>query len=424
MRRALPFLLFVGCSSAVSSSSDGGQQDGQAPTDGAVATDGGGDGGSANDAAPCVDPCPAPNGGVMFGCQKRFVYGVNYAWRNFAGDFGGIAQWGIKGVSVAPAGYVADLADMQKQGANVIRWWLFPDFRGDGVTFDGMNVPTGVSATALADFQKALELADQAGVFLMPTFFSFDNFRPTQTNMGVLIRGIAPIALDANARKALVDKVVRPIVKAAQQSPYARRVFAWEVINEPEWAVTGASLYGGDQAFDPTAGLTALTHGQMEAFIKDVVGGIRAESTGMVSVGGAAPKWAHAWSMLGLDFYQWHYYDWINQYWPYTDGPGKYGLGKPVVVGEMPMDKLANQPFASVVGTFWQNGYAGALGWSYSDAKAAVPNLQTFSGQHMCETHYDPTAKAEVGAIPSGARTARSPRLCTHGPNGRPTCAP
>ena len=201
LRRAAFFVLFVGCSSAVSSSSDGGQQpDGQAPDGGS-----GGDGGGGGDAAPCVDKCPAPNGSVTLACQKRFVYGVNYAWRDFAGDFGGIAQWGVKGVSGAPSGYAADLADMQKQGANVIRWWLFPDFRSDGVTFDGMNVPTGVTATALADFAKALELADQAGVFLMPTFFSFDNFRPTQTNQGVLIRGIAPIALDANARKALVD---------------------------------------------------------------------------------------------------------------------------------------------------------------------------------------------------------------------------
>lgn len=420
MRRALFLCLFVGCSGAVSSSSDGGQRsDAQPPADGGATNDGGG----ARDAGPCLDPCPAPHGGVTLGCQKRFVYGANYAWRNFAGDFGGISQWGIKGVSTAPSGYAADLADMQQQGANVIRWWLFPDFRGDGVTFDANSVPTGVTATALADFEKALELADQAGVLLMPTFFSFDNFRPTQTSQGVLIRGIAPIVLGPGARKALVVNVVRPLVKVAQQSPYARRVFAWEVINEPEWAVFGPSLYGGDQAFDPTMGLSAVTHAQMETFLKDVIGGIRAETSAMVSVGGAAPKWAHAWSMLGLDFYQWHYYDWINQYWPYTDGPAKYGLGKPVVVGEMPMDQLAGQPFATVVGAFWQNGYAGALGWSYSDAKAAVSNLQAFAGQHACETHYDLTAKAQLGQRSEVAPPRRSSRLCGRGPDGRPTCA-
>ena len=424
MRRALLLLLFVGCSSSLPSSSDGGQQDGQAATDGGAA-DGGGatDGGDAS--APCADTCPAPNGGVTLGCQKRFVYGVNYAWRDFAGDFGGIAQWGVKGVAGAQAGYVADLADMQAQGANVIRWWMFPDFRGDGVTFDAKNVPTGVTAGAVADFTKALELLDQAGLFVMPTFFSFDNFRPTQTNNGVVIRGLAPIALDAAARKALVDNVVRPLVRAAVQSPYGRRVFAWEVINEPEWAVTGASLYGGDQAFDPTMGLTAITHAQMETFIKDVIAGVRAEATGMVSVGGAAPKWAHAWSMTGVDFYQWHYYDWVNTYWPYTDGPAKYGLGKPVVVGEMPMDKLANQPFSSVVGTFWQNSYAGALGWAYADAKASVPNLKTFAQQHACESRYTLPMKSAVPAPAAADRSIiRSTRLCAHGPDGKPRCLP
>lgn len=419
MRRAIVLCLFVGGASAVSASSDGGQRsDGQAAADAGAKSDGG-----ANDAGRCVDSCPAPGGGVTLGCQKRFVYGVSYPWRNFAGDFGGVSQWGIQGVSKAPSGYAADLADMHKQGANVIRWWLFPDFRGDGVTFDAMNVPTGVTATALADFAKALELADQAGLFLMPTLFSFDNFRPTQMSQGVLIRGTTPIALDPGARKALVLNVVRPLVKAAQQSPYARRIFAWEAINEPEWAVVGPSLHGGDQAFDPAMGLSAVTHAQMETFIKDVIGGIRAETGAMVSVGGAAPKWAHAWSTLGLDFYQWHYYDWINPYWPYTDGPAKYGLGKPVVVGEMPMDQLSGQSFANVVRTFWQNGYSGALGWSYSDAKAAVSNLQAFSGQHPCETHYDLTAQAQLGQRSEIAPTKRSWRFCARGPDGRPTCA-
>lgn len=419
MRPAL-LALFVGCSSAVPASSDGGTEGSAPPADAGGAKDA-----AADAPVPCVDPCPAPNGGVVLGCQKRFVYGANYAWRDFAGDFGGISAWGVMGVSGAPAGYAADLGDMQKHGANVIRWWIFPDFRGDGVTFDGSNVPTGVTATALADVGKALELADQANVLLLPTFFSFDGFRPTQTNQGVLVRSLAPIATDAGARKALVDVVVRPIVKAAQQSAFARRVFAWEVINEPEWAVTGASMYGGDPAFDPTAGLTALTHAQMETFIKDVVGGVRAETQAMVTVGGAAPKWAHAWTQCGLDFYQWHYYDWINTYWPYTDGPQKYGLGKPVVVGEMPMDRLAGQPFASVAATLYQNGYAGALGWSYSDAKASVPNLEALAGQHACETRYTfGAAYRAAGGLSSGAGARRSVRTCGRGAGGKPVCAP
>ena len=34
------------------------------------------------------------------------MYGINYAWRNFGGDFGGIDAWGFPGVSGDAAGYV------------------------------------------------------------------------------------------------------------------------------------------------------------------------------------------------------------------------------------------------------------------------------------------------------------------------------
>lgn len=52
MRRALLLLLFVGCSSSLPSSSDGGQQDGQAATDGGAADGGGATDGGADGARP------------------------------------------------------------------------------------------------------------------------------------------------------------------------------------------------------------------------------------------------------------------------------------------------------------------------------------------------------------------------------------
>lgn len=70
------------------------------------------------------------------------MYGVNYAWNNFAGDFGGISKWSLKGVSAAPTVHETKLKDMRAHGANVIRWWMFPEFRGDGVKFDSSETPT------------------------------------------------------------------------------------------------------------------------------------------------------------------------------------------------------------------------------------------------------------------------------------------
>jgi hypothetical protein len=65
------------------------------------------------------------------------MYGVNYAWNTFAGDFGGIAMWEQAGVSGNEFAVSNDLADMAANGVSVVRWWVWPDFRGDGVSFNG-----------------------------------------------------------------------------------------------------------------------------------------------------------------------------------------------------------------------------------------------------------------------------------------------
>ena len=68
-------------------------------------------------------------GGVAVGCATRFQYGINFAWDQFAGDFGGISAFGTPGVS--RNGRVAcELADMRAHGVDTIRWWVWPDFRG------------------------------------------------------------------------------------------------------------------------------------------------------------------------------------------------------------------------------------------------------------------------------------------------------
>ncbi len=128
---------------------------------------------------------------------------------------------------------------------------MFPDFRGDGVEFDSGETPTGLGGTAVADIQKALELAEQADVYLMLTVFSFDNFSPSEDVSGIWTPGITPMVKDATKRKALLDKVVKPVAQTVAQSPYAKRVIAWDIINEPEWAMRGAVRGPGSSAQHP-----------------------------------------------------------------------------------------------------------------------------------------------------------------------------
>ena len=343
---------------------------------------GAGTGGSSGTGACDTDTCPFDTG-VASACKLRFMYGVNYAWQNFAADFGG----GTRGITATKSTVQTQLETMSQNGANVIRWWVWPNFSGGGVTFDSNGTPTGLGGTTLTDLETALTLADQYGIYLMLTLFSFDNFK---SNISPASQNMATLGVDATKRAALVDKVVRPFARAAAQSAHADRVIAWDVINEPEWAVTGASLYGGDEAFDPDDTCKPVTHTQMETLLKDVITGLRAESEALVTVGAAAMKWRHAWTKLDQDFYQFHIYDWIQMSWPYDKSPTEYGMGdKPIVMGEFPPTGLSGGiTYRNLLDSWYANGYAGALTWQDATFKISWSEVKAFADAHPCETSY------------------------------------
>jgi hypothetical protein len=343
----------------------------------------------------CSSSCDF-SGGVAVGCATRFQYGINFAWDQFAGDFGGVSAWGAPGV--ARNGRVAcELADMRAHGVDTIRWWVWPDFRGDGVALAADGTPTGLGGSTLADVEAALALAAGAGVHIQFCLFSFDNFRPDRMlNNGRFIRGIRSIILDDAKRAALMATVVRPFARAVSASPHAARAVAWDVINEPEWAISGSDAYG-DVPFTPQTTLESVTHAEMETFVRDVIAALRAESDLPVTVGSAAAKWPRAWTGVDVDFYSIHIYDWVNRDWPYSASPNELGLmGKPVVMGEFPVGGLTGVPYAQMLESWYGNGYAGALGWavngggnnpalSWSMGKAAV---KAFAEAKGCPTAY------------------------------------
>jgi len=219
----------------------------------------------------------------------------------------------------------------------------------------------------------------------MLTLFSFDGFKTSvpKANMSVF-------ATDAARRQALVTNVIRPFARAAQASPNSRRLIAWDVINEPEWSVSGASMYGGDEAFDPQDNMQTVSHAQMETLLRDVIAGLRAESSALVTIGGAAMKWKNAWSRLDQDFYQFHIYDWVHTGgWPYNRTPSQYGVaGKPVVMGEFPPTGVGGANFRTVVDYWYGNGYAGALPWQDNTYVINFPNVKSFADAHACESQY------------------------------------
>lgn len=349
---------------------------------------GSGQGGGGGSDGMCSDSCPASKAGVRIGCRQRFMFGVNYAWINFGMDFGGAD----KGVAANQANVLRDLKDMKDNGVSVVRWWMHPSFWGTGVTFDSSGTATGIAGTEQADIEAALALAEQAGVYLKLTLFSFDNFRGDD-KAG---HGITPIVNDAKKVSTLVEQVVRPIARAVASSPHADRMISWDVINEPEWAITGNDGRG-DEAFDPNPELMSVPFAAMESFVSSVVMGIRKESKAPITVGQAAIKWAHAFSQVGLDYYDVHYYGWVDQYYPLgSKSLADYGLGdKPVVVGEYPLDGWTNPNGTlnanQIASKLFDLGYAGAKAWAFTGDGNWSGNkgqLQMFAKDKGCSVSY------------------------------------
>jgi hypothetical protein len=355
-----------------------------------------GSGGSGTAGMPACggeDTCDVPGGGLLIDCAKRFYYGINYAWSrdNFGRDFGGLAAWGGGGVASQRAQRLAEMQDMREHGVDVVRWWVFPDFRGDGVTFDSAGMPTGLGGTLAADVAAALEIAAEAGIYVEFTLFSFDAFRPATTlDGGVQVPSIAPLVMDEAARTALIELVVGAFVDEVSASANARRMLAWDVINEPEWATAGSD--GIDQPFDPMPpeSIEAVPYEVMRDFIAEAVAAIHARSDRPVTVGGAAIKWAKAWADVGLDYYTFHMYDWVHQSFPYTRPLADYGVtDKPVVLGEFPLKGLTGVSYAQLVSGIFDLGYAGALGWAVTDDaqgpwSATKAEVKTFADTTGC----------------------------------------
>lgn len=298
--------------------------------------------------------------------KESFSYGINYAWKNYSGDFGGIGPWAKEGVAADPAPFEEELNDMAANGVEVVRWWIWPEFWTDAITFDANGVPQQLGQQAIDDALKALELVDKSGMRVMFCIFSFDGFRPTRERYGITMTGYHDILVDDVKRAALMSNVVQPLIAALGKSPHLSALHSWDVINEPEWAMTGTNKYGGND-FEPSADLEPITHDQMEVFVGDTIKIMRQETPDIpITIGSAAVKWMNAWKETDIDFYQPHIYDWVNDYWPYSKSPSELGFGdKPMIMGEYPLEGLAAADHETMLNSWFNNGYAGVLGWDY-----------------------------------------------------------
>ena len=226
------------------------------------------------------------------------------------------------------------MANARASGVNVVRWWMFPG-EPDQFVLDGADSPAALKPEVYADIDAALALAERHNVYLVFVLFSAPTHVPKSWTT------------DATHRRQLAA-TVGALAGRYGSNP---RILAWEVFNEPEWDI-GAGRAKQDDVV---------------ATVNAVADEIHANSHALVTVGSATIESLGIWADSELDFYSPHWYDPMSpaacaRCTNYASLRAKYGITRPVVIGEFfaGADVDAAQRYLD----FYEQGYAGAWGWS------------------------------------------------------------
>lgn len=291
----------------------------------------------------------------------EFQLGANLPWVRYGTDVGRNAwhpEGGI-GVHPDPARLVDLLVVLREHGFDCVRWFLLCDGRA-GIRFDADGTPLGVDSAAWRDLDAILRLVDRARLRLLPVLLDFHWCRPASRVNGVTLAGHRTTIAHPRRRAALVRAVLSPLAARYGQEPL---VYAWDLINEPEWATFGLGTW---QPF-------AVTAGSMRRFVRDATAAVHAVARQPVTVGSASARWLGLVRGLGLDLYQVHWYEPLERRAPLARPVAALACDRPVLLGEFPTAGSTRAPEA-IVAAARNAGYAGAFFWSVlADDQATLP---------------------------------------------------
>ncbi len=287
------------------------------------------------------------------GTPLPFIAGANLPWLSYGNDFGANA-W-------SPGGGMAQLGnnenlrrhlrELKGRGIEVLRWFLFCDGRA-GIRFNRGGTPVGVDERLFADIDAALESLAAERMKVIFVLFDFLWFaRPAMVN-GVQTGGRTRVVTSAHKQQCLRRLVLRPLFERYGRSP---EILAWDVINEAEWATRG---WGGGIIGPSVAFL------KMRRFIRRVARLVHRHTGQMATVGLGNATGLPLVRGCGLDFYQVHWYDRWQSVAPLERPVAELGLDRPLLLGEFPT-RNASRSAQAIMELAKNNGYCGALGWSW-----------------------------------------------------------
>ena len=344
-----------------------------------------------------------------------FWHGCNYPWSADGGtafygmDFGANLWGSHLGVSTRRAAVTRDFAQMATLGFTVARWFVFCDGRS-GIVYDQAGLPQRLDDCFFADMDAALEIAAGADMRLALVvldhrwMYSGIPDAVTDPTTGVLFDVTLPdgrsrVLTTRAGREALLAHVLEPLVRryarGGMRADLGPQVFAYELMNEPDFVVeewerdlsrrVSQPLRFADLA-ELVSRFSALVHQHSEALT-------------MMAAARLHNLWAWDDDGLALDLVQVHTYPSMRH--PDRDedvfgrAAGTLGLSRPIVLGEFPCDGPNQHPpgssppattMAHYLDFALAQGYAGAWPWSFrgTDGYGRLPiePLLAFARQH------------------------------------------
>ncbi|GAB6089822.1 discoidin domain-containing protein [Spirochaeta dissipatitropha] len=313
--------------------------------------------------------------------QDLFLSGMNLAWINFASDLNNFNE----------ARFTEAVEDVAFSGGNSIRWWIHVN-GAHSPTFDGHKV-SGLPSQAIPVMRRALDIAWERGVLIMPVLFSFDLLQVDTIGQEMAERNKLFVQ-DTEAIQSYIDNALIPLVEEVGRHP---ALVAWEVFNEPEgmteygWTPIKVQMSDVQRFVNMVAG--AIHRTNPDALVTNGAWNVRVNSDienfnnyysdeRLIAAGGDPDGY--------LDFYQIHYYPehFGENQSPFHNHASHWGLDKPILIGEFSAKGIDSPRISTSLSPreayqfALENDYAGALAWTWTghdghgNVFSAAPGMQ------------------------------------------------